>query len=150
MQSSVRSTAPRLAPQRSASSNSIEVDHAVSIVSSRANSMKETSHKNMVSWSPSVSSGQRAQTSHGGRSPSPNIPTHRGNRSGSVSRLLLRSQSATGLRPADPDMDLVENNRESMRELSEFLRTKVRDSCSPCASRLQLLINCLHSGTSAR
>lgn len=136
MQSSVRSSAPRPAPHRTASSNSIEVEHEVSIVSTRAsstrsNSMMEASRKNLVSWAPSTigggGGGQRAQTSHGGRSPSPNVSLNRGNRASSVSRLLSRSQSASGLRPAEPDLDLLESNRESTRELSEFLRNKVRN-----------------------
>lgn len=154
MQSSVRSTAPRPAPHRSASTNSIEVEHEVSIVSARANSLRsnsmmEASRKNLVSWAPStMGGGQRAQTSHGSRSPSPNISLHRGNRAGSVSRLLSRSQSASGLRPADPDMDLLESNRESMRELSEFLRTKVRNRVAYIARRL--LTGFISSGTATR
>lgn len=135
MQSSVRSTAPRPTSRRSASNTSIEVAHEVSIVSTRANSMKEASRKNMVSWSPSAMGGPRAQTSDG-RSSSPDVPMHRGNRSASVTRLLSRSQSANGLRPAEPDMDLLESNRESMRELSEFLRTKVNGSCKLYVQRI--------------
>jgi hypothetical protein len=127
MPSSVRSQSSRPAALRSASSNSIEMEHDVSVIpSTRANSMKEATRKSMVSWSPSVLNGDRAQTSHG-RSCSPNV-SRQGTRSNSVSRLLSRSQSATGLRPAGPDLDLLESNRESMKELSDFLRTKARTS----------------------
>lgn len=126
MQSTARSPAPRVAPHRSPSNTSIEAEGEVSIISARANSMTEASRRNLVPWKPSVGGKERAQTSHG-RSPSPVVQMHRGSRSGSVSRLLSRSQSASGLRISEPDLDPLEDNRESMRELSEFLRTKVRE-----------------------
>lgn len=133
MQPSARSPAPtpRSVPYRSPSTQSIEVEHEISVISSRANSMKNSTGRPSISWSrPYASSAERARTSHGGRSPSPVVSPHRGTRSNSVSRLLSRSYSG-GLGRAGADLDFAESigdgNKESgsITEMAEFLRNKV-------------------------
>jgi hypothetical protein len=137
MQSPVGSPAPRTAILRSHSSQSIHVDHDISVVSGRASGSREVSKHARSSRTQSVTYGQeRAQTSHGfSFSPSHSTSSPQLNGWNSESRLSMRSQPSprrnTAANVGSVRVELLQSNRENMKALSEFLRTKARSGhCS--------------------
>jgi len=133
MQPSSRSSTPRLFDiGRKDSTTSIQIDQEVSVVSSRIDDSKENGRKATYSTMPSLTNGHsRAQTMNGATTATISAP--RLNRWNSDSRMSSNSRTSSRQRPqhkhvrqVSRDADLLESNRESMKALSDFLRTKVQ------------------------
>lgn len=121
MQSTVRSSAPRpLLDEfgRHDSSNSIQIDQEVSVISHRKDSLKPTTApKHLRPQSQGANVTVTAPQLSRWNSDSRTSNTSRGS-----SRYPARPQAR---RIMSAEVDSLESNRESMKALAEFLRTKV-------------------------
>lgn len=131
MQPSVRPATPSIVNARSNSNHSLQNGQDVS-ASPRTNSIKAFGNKSIGYWKPTIPTDQlRSQTSHGPSSLISSAPQL--NRWNSESRMAARARASRHdparamLGPGALDIDLLESNRESMKALSDFLRTKARD-----------------------
>ena len=130
MQSSVRSATPRTVNAGSNSNYFSKNGRDVAGVSPRTNSLKELGNKSMGYWKPAIPPEPlRSHTSHGSTSSISALSLNRWN---SESRRAAKARPsrhdpARAMLGAGPlDIDLLESNRESMKALSDFLRTKAR------------------------
>lgn len=127
MQSSVRSSMPPLVGDigRQNSNTSIHIDQEVSVVSSRRDSFTEKGHRATYSIIPSTN-GHTRQVSRGAIATVTASEPNRWKSEQNTSRASsVRRQQNNIHRQESRDEVLLESNRESMRALSDFLRTKV-------------------------
>jgi hypothetical protein len=141
MQSSVRSATPRTVNAGSNSSHFSKNGQDVSSVSPRTNSLKELGNKSMGYWKPAIPPEPlRSHTSHGSTSSISALSLNRWNsesRRAAKARPSRHDPARAMLGAGALDIDLLESNRESMKALSDFLRTKAKEHLPPfCVSIL--------------
>src|SRR6187402_3843662 len=117
MQTSVRSETPRLVDIRSLSNESVHVSREVSVVSSRA---PTPSHVPSTLNEHAQAEVSKSTTPV----PAPTIQLYRWNSRMSDVSWRQQTRSSHQAHHSAQDLSLLESNRESMKALSEFLRTK--------------------------
>jgi hypothetical protein len=130
MQSSVRSMTPRLVDiGKTGSDPSVHVEKEVTTISSRKDSYKERGRRATYSAMPSLFNRHVGQSSQGATD---TILAPQLSRWNSDSRMSSTSWASSRKLPQRKlrrqsliDEDSLESNRESMKALAEFLRTKV-------------------------
>jgi hypothetical protein len=130
MQSSVRSLTPRLVDiGRKNSNTSIKIDQEITVVSSRRDGFKETGQGQASYPIESSTNGHARQSSRGTTATVTASQSNRWNPESSVphaSRAYsMREPRHVLHRQESRDASVLDSNRESMKALTDFLKTKV-------------------------